>query len=283
METTYTYSIQNDTLNSRVIAHILQREVQQSSISIAIDNVNTFGDDLNIVFRGNLSDDEILVLNAIVSDHEGKLEILPTTVQILEEDPDPSRRTGGHFKSETLALEIGDGTEPTVATFTWKYPVSLLSVEWVGGTAMAGDSFSVCVAENTAVGSLTENAEINATTLSVSNSVVRNVFVGMTVKIQDGTNTEDLGYIIGVNRSQNTIVVENPLSQAFSAETPTAVVVSTEVLKDIEIEESTAAIQVGSTKIGGSYVPAGIPITVHYNNNDGVAGKRFRAIIEYLY
>jgi hypothetical protein len=48
---------------------ILQEEIENSSITIAIDNITALVDDITIVFKANLSENEQTTLNTIVNNH----------------------------------------------------------------------------------------------------------------------------------------------------------------------------------------------------------------------
>jgi hypothetical protein len=281
--TTYTYSIANDTANGAVFAHILQNEIADTSISVALDGVSTYGDNLNIVFKGSITTEEETILGQIVALHDGIEEDSISIVSILEEDPNPEKQTGGHFRAETIAFDVDAIVGDTVHTVSWPHPISMLSLEWVGTSDKKGDCFSIFLSENKIVGALTANVAENDTVINVSPTVVANCFIGMQIKLYDGTNEEKLGYLTGIDKANGTITVENGSTQAFSAATPTYVRIIVEACKNIEMEETTASIQVGASKIGGSFVPAGTIVSVHYKNHDGAAGKRFKGIVEYLY
>lgn len=87
--TKYTYSIQNDTPNHKVDTDRLIQEITTSTITIALDYINTNGDELDIWFKAELSTEEQTELTTIVNNHSG--EPLPssnTPVSIKESDVD---------------------------------------------------------------------------------------------------------------------------------------------------------------------------------------------------
>jgi hypothetical protein len=74
---TYTYSIQNDFPYHKVNSGRLKSEIQKSSIVAAFDNIGTSGDDCNISFFEDLTQNEQTTLTTICSNHSG--EPLPNT------------------------------------------------------------------------------------------------------------------------------------------------------------------------------------------------------------
>ena len=78
-ETTYTYSITNDTANGVATTQSLVTEVQASAIVTALDRIDTAGDDLNVVFKDALSAGDKTILDGLVSSHQG--EPVPATTK----------------------------------------------------------------------------------------------------------------------------------------------------------------------------------------------------------
>ena len=69
--TTYTYSIQNNTLNQKVNSNSLTREILLSAIVTSLDHINTAGDQLDVVFKADLSQGDKTILDSLVSAHKG--------------------------------------------------------------------------------------------------------------------------------------------------------------------------------------------------------------------
>lgn len=70
--TEYTYSIQNDFPNGKVAPDRLAQEIRQSPIVIALDTIDTLGDDCNIWFKDPLSVGDKAILDGIVATHNGE-------------------------------------------------------------------------------------------------------------------------------------------------------------------------------------------------------------------
>ena len=277
----YLYLV-TDTLNDLVDIGALAPEIQTSGITVALFEITSDGTNIDIAFKATLSAGEITELNAIVAAHTGENITAPLLdVKVLEENADPTKRTKGHFGSETLMMNIPATIGETMKVFTFPMNISILSMEYVGITSVVDDSFSVCVGTQT-VGTITADVSTSDTLINISQTVAENADNGFRVQLTDGTNSDYCGRIYNVDPINLTANIETPPSNAYAAATPTFVQVGAFVCKDIEIDASTAPIQIGGSKIGGSFVPAGTEIIMHYNNNDGVA-KKFRAILEFLY
>jgi hypothetical protein len=68
----YTYSVQNDFVNHKVDSDSLENEISASNITVALDHTDVILETTcNIYFKGTLSQDEEIILNAIVATHQG--------------------------------------------------------------------------------------------------------------------------------------------------------------------------------------------------------------------
>lgn len=206
-----------------------------------------------------------------------------STVKVLEEDSNPNKQTQGHFRAKTLAFDVPVGAEWHYTNFTFPFSISLLSMEYVGINALIDDRIRVDIAPDTTTGTITSDVNASDTVINVSQTVIDNIQIGYTLKLDDGTNVDDLGYVIAYDKTNLTVTVDNAAVNGFLASTPTYVKQTIPILDEIEIDYTTASITIGATKIGGSYLPANTPISFGYFNGDASAGKRFRAILEYLY
>lgn len=66
------YSIQNDFPNHIVSLDRLTQEIQQSAITVALDNINTSGDVCSILFKDEINDTNKTALDAVVASHSGE-------------------------------------------------------------------------------------------------------------------------------------------------------------------------------------------------------------------
>lgn len=281
----YNYSISTDTLNGLVDCASFQREIALSTITIALVGCTVRGNNLDVEFKTALSTSEETELTTLLSNHTGEssIEEVVQKVKVLEEDGDTNKQTGGHFRAKTLAYDIPTGTQWHYTNFTFPYPICILSMEYVGVSTHEGDLIKIDIAPDTTIGEITSDVSISDTVINVDNNVLANIKVGYLVTLDDGTNSESLGYVVDLSKKDKTITVENAATIAFSASTPTSIKQTIPIIDGIEIDYTTSSIAIGATKIGGSYLPANTVLRFGYFNGDATAGKRFRAILEFLY
>lgn len=189
--------------------------------------------------------------------------------------------TGGHFQSRQFKLTAAANSW-TELDLSWEYPVSVLDAEFVTIEEMKDDEIEVIVAPNTVVGAITSNVAATETVIDVQQSVIDNIEIGYSVNLYDGTNEDDLGYVIAIDKANLQITVSVEASQAFSAATPTYVRMSPKMVRNYTIGHA-GRYTVGQGKIGGSYIPAGTVIRVRYNNKHATDTKYFYAELDYLY
>lgn len=79
--TKYTYSIAGDFPNDQVDPSRLEREIRASSITTALDYINTSGDDCDLWFKASLDSGEVATLDGLVAAHSG--ERLPDSPQLM--------------------------------------------------------------------------------------------------------------------------------------------------------------------------------------------------------
>lgn len=114
MASQFTYSIENDTLNSKIAPRKLHNSIASSDINIALEGVSTSGDDLNINFKDTITPNEKNILDNIVSQHDGIAGPEdPQTVTF--EDTDSTGRPviryaatnkGWHYQAHSIQFEV---------------------------------------------------------------------------------------------------------------------------------------------------------------------------------
>mgnify|MGYP001626523508 FL=1 len=62
----------SETLNSKVYTPRLEVEINESSINETLERIDTEGDNINIVFLSELSQESISILNNIIASHNGE-------------------------------------------------------------------------------------------------------------------------------------------------------------------------------------------------------------------
>ena len=87
-ETTYTYAISTDTANGKVDGGKLSSEIHTSSITIALERIDTQADVLEVVFKDELIsdsvDNQVTTLTDIIHSHDGVPQLETLSVRIQE-------------------------------------------------------------------------------------------------------------------------------------------------------------------------------------------------------
>lgn len=279
--TVYNYLI-SDTTNNKVALSELEEEIRNSTIVIALDFIDIKSNAISIFFKTDISSKDETTLDGIIAAHDA----VPRDdnfldVKVLEEDPNPAKRTNGYFGSETLSIDIPATVGEHTKAFIFPMDIAILSMEYVGIADTVDDSFDICIGTTT-VGAITADVSTSDTIINISPTVAEFAFNGARCELDDGTNNDLVGRISNIDKTNLTANIQVSPSNAYLAATPTYIKVGAWVCKNIEIDRSDAPIQIGGSKIGGSFVSAGTPIMIHYQNNDGSA-KKFRAVLEFLY
>jgi hypothetical protein len=199
-----------------------------------------------------------------------------TVVKIKEEEV----ATGGHWQVKMLALEnIPPGVN--VFDYTWPYGISPLEINFQVSEDLLGDTLQVQMLPNTTVGNLTSDSFVGDTVLHVSPTVITNMKIGFEVTVTDGKTSDECGRCINVNAVDGTITVETALTHDYLAASPTYIKLTVVPVKYIKFGVVTRY-DLGSSKIGASYLPANKIVRIIYTNNSGV-NHNFYPCVEYLY
>lgn len=204
-------------------------------------------------------------------------------VEIVEEfTPSNAPRTGGRYQARSweLVIDHAVGTWKSL-TVSYPYPISIFSTEWINDSFYDGDIVKVEIAPDTIVGVVTVAATASATEIEVSQTVVDNIRLGYHVSLDDGTNKDDLGRVVGVDKTGLKITVETATVNSFAANAYVKMTVS--FIPHMCLKGS-SRVELAKDVVGGSYIGANTPIVVSYQNNEGTqAGKAFSFILEYKY
>lgn len=169
----------------------------------------------------------------------------------------------------------------TIADFTQKKDVGVLSYNYVSSEDNNGDGLEVHVYPDTIVGALTANVSTGDTVLNVTSTVTDNMAVGFFCRLYNGLVKECMGEVLGVDKTAGQITVEKGALNNFSAVSPTYIMLT---VKMAEVEDFGPAgpRNDGNDKIGSSKITANKPIHVLYNNLTGGA-KKFAFRVGHLY
>jgi hypothetical protein len=196
--------------------------------------------------------------------------ISTTTIKASIEEETTS--TGGNFRAEAFKFTIAANFTNNLS-ISWKYPISVLSTFFTTCDIERGNIINSIVAPSTLIGVLTQDAAIGNVTFNVNFSVIQNIKIGYDLLI----NSIFIGQVIAVGTGS--VTVDNTSTIAFSAGTH----VQTQVHEIINYEiDYPCRYVIGSSKIGGKYLPANTLVHVSYQNNS-IQDITFRFQIEYLY
>lgn len=194
-----------------------------------------------------------------------------TTTKILEE----IIPTGGNFRCQGYKFTC-PANETSTHTVSWNYPITVMASFFTSKTIWEGCVLDTIVAPNTTVGTLTANINSGVTVLPVSLSVIQNFEIGYELKI----NSDFIGQVIAIDINALTVTVDTATGTGYTSGYLVKMQVRT--IQDFEISEKDDRYIIGRSKVGGKYLPTGIPVHVIFNNTTG-SSITFRYEVEYLY
>ena len=187
-------------------------------------------------------------------------------------------KTGGHYKAKGFAHTFPPGESSH--EFSFPYPVALLAAEFNGYASNEGDLMSFVIGEDTTIGAITSAVAVSATDIAVDNTTIENIAVGRYLKLDDGTNT-DSSCVVAVDTDNNIVTLEDPVTFSYSPLSPTFCKMTIRMVDNFEFDPG-IRYELGTSKIGGSYIPAGAVFKIYYTNT-GAGDVRFKPILEFLY
>lgn len=286
--TKYTYSLASDFPASGINSARMVDDVASSSIVTAIDRIDTSGDVVDIWFKDALSAADKTTLDndatgpsgGLIAAHTGEpLDSAPAEVVVVEENV----KTGGHYQTKSIEADVPAGAGwHTLVDHSWPFPISMLSANARIRSNSDKDEIAVLIAPDTVTGTITADVAASATVIDVAQSVIDNVSLGYCLKLSDGTNEDDLGRVVAIDKGAKQVTVETATVNAFAAATPTYVKQTIQMAPHVELTDG-HIMSIGESKIGGSHIPANTVIRLRYNNVPGGGTKRFSVCFEYLY
>lgn len=277
MNYTYSYYI-SDTANNKVDVERLKKEIEDSSITVALDFISADNIKIYVNFKAELSDDEEEILNGIISEHSGEpLDyVAPTKVKVVEEPtPDGNNITQGNYRATSLVIDVPAEVGTYTKDVSFPYYISIASAQWFNQEASLGDEAQFIVAPDTVVGTLVSGTTSGDTLFYVQESVIGHVQLGYYVII----GGEDLGKVFGIDKEKLTITTEKATSMSHS---PGELVKMNVPFVDYFYFSGVGHMQIGNSKISSSLVPPNTIMRVVYKNNSGTA-KKFSIFIDYTY
>lgn len=270
---TYVYSIQTNFPNG-INTTNLADEIRLSSIPVALNYINTNGDEVSIVFKDSLAD--TTVLDQVVANHDYTDKTPPPVIFKVQEE---YVKTNEIYKAQAQYITGTTGT--TFNDFTWDHGINVMCVQIRTEDENRGDVVKMYVmAPNDGIlGYAAQSGVTGETGVYVSSLIANNIYPGEEIILEEGAVKQYLGGILSIDKTNNILYFKNGVTNSFS--TSAFVKHRRNVLDPFYLGPADKYI-LGECKIGGAYIPAGYTVRVEYVNNGNTA-KSLYTIIEYLY
>jgi len=206
------------------------------------------------------------------------LETVSTQTTKIVEELVP---TQGYFQFKGFKLDIPAGSPGNITTtnVSWPRPTTLLNGWFLADSTNKGDTVSANITAT--VGAIGAPVSVGATSIVVSPTVLENVAYGYTLQLTDLVNEDNLGEILQIYSGNSTVVTSKASTHTYSATSPTYVQTTIKLIESLYIPMP-GRYEFAEKKIGGKTLPARLPMTVEYQNQNGNA-KVFAFNLEYLY
>jgi hypothetical protein len=203
----------------------------------------------------------------------------PSITKIQEE----SEETQGNYGTESVQIDIPAGSVGDVhieEVPAWDFDINVMSFSYKSEETHSGDYMNAFVAKDTDIGPLIADVSAGTITFSAVAATIAYMQKGYFLKLDDGTNTDDLGVITDVDTVNNTVTTKSATTNAFLAATPTKFLISRKMMH--RIIGGPWNYSIGKDKIGSSFLQAGMVVTIEYTNNSTDA-KTLIVDVNYLY
>lgn len=283
--------VQNDVKDGVVNLVNLKNEIANSPIRIVCDEITVEGDSLLISFRAPILPEEETLLNTILLNHDStQAPILNTTFFQQELVP-----TGGKSQTEAKYIwgepltdeDISNNITEKVTEIDWvqDHPVNVMLIRVRTEAHHDGDAAQLYITPpNLGMGEgticqPTQDVSTSDTVIHLPGVVLAKVYVGDYLYLSDGINTDSLGHIVSINKTNGTVTMSTPATHNFVAEF-TVVKHRLYIISKFEFGPPDQYI-IGSGKLTGSYLPTGMIARIVYINRS-TTRKRLYTMIEYL-
>ena len=230
-----------------------------------IDFITIFSSYFRVRYTNGDRDEQELNIHCMLSNNRVK-DITDTTQEqiISVREQTYNAETSGSFRCETLNLTI-PANSTVSESYTWGINIAPLVVKFISLESQYKNKINLYVAKNTPVGTLTQNLTPGQNILHVTDTVLDKMKRGYECTITDGTNFDNLGQVLDINIHEKTITIKSPTTLNNYYAGMCYVQLTIHIIKDFMIGHA-GQYSIGESKIGASYVPAGIPVTLEYQN-----------------
>lgn len=284
--TKHTYSITNDVGAKKAHCLSLEQEIRDASFDSIFHWIQCKGDTITIWLRDEIDEDRKTKLNEVIHRHDGqplRKGMYTKSGQLKVEVKEEFTKTGGHYQACAFNLTIDEGEEWQAREIVFPIPISLFCAQMSIAEDMDEDEGSLHIAPDTIIGVITSPVNIGDRYISVNETVVDNTDIGYWLFLTNMVQGFDMGRVTAIDAINNKIRMETPSEVAFmpGPTTPVFVLQTVKLVPYLKLRAG-HHLELGRSRIGGSYVPPGRPIRINYKNNNGKK-KTFSLTIEYLY
>jgi len=189
--------------------------------------------------------------------------------------------TGERYQAKQFLVVPTTGSDWQTFNFSMAKDVTVKKGTVYVQDACIGDEMSCHMSPDTIIGIITADVAAEATEISVSETVINNIFEGAEVKLYDGVNQDNCGMVLDVDTDANKITIQTATTHSFSAGSPTYVQMTVCFVHQIEVVNN-SIIELGENAIKGFHWPANTILQVKYKNNNAQE-KKIGVVMEYYY
>ena len=184
---------------------------------------------------------------------------------------DEKTGTGGRQMNYGYVVTVDaatPGAKQRIIINTPPFQVISLNITINPGAENVDDCIDILTAPDTTVGTTTSVVNIGDTLIPVSGSVINNIDVGFRVKIVNGVNNEELGFVLAIDVGNSTITIQTPSTASY----PAGSLIQMSIPRVIKYKiRSNHPITFGDKASGSALLPISLPTAVDYYNHDGAA------------
>ncbi len=197
---------------------------------------------------------------------------------VVVDENSPTVTTGEYYRADQFELNVPAGKGATASyDISYPYNIGVYSATFFSTEVNIGDSFELIAYPDTPAGTISSDIEAGSTQLIISSASTLNP--GFYVSISDGKNSDNLGEIVSIDKTTNTITFSKPCTNLYSL--GSVVTFSIPRIKNGKII-NTNDMYLGFSKIGCAGLPAGRIVRLNYTNSTDQE-KTLNFVIELQY
>lgn len=206
------------------------------------------------------------------------ISIIDTISQNVVAIKEESIETGGHYRCDGFTLSIPINSRATKQV-SWPIQVSILTATYSSTQDNIGDIINMH-SNPIVIGTINATCNIGSNSLSVNATYINNFILGYELILNNGTNSDFLDIITGIDKINNVITFKTAITHQFNSGTP--IYIQRRVILDNYIGIS-SQITLGRNKLQGTYIAANTVLNIEYTNTSLTSAKNFNFEIQYLY